>query len=113
MPMTSIEDLWEAFWAWTEGHAAGAYLFRGQADASPVIPKIGRSSHGFDPAREKSLFDAFERAARPFLNDGLSRFELLALAQHHGAPTRLVDWSTTPLVAGWFAVSSYPEDADA
>jgi hypothetical protein len=113
VPLFTIEELWEAFWGWTESHAAGAFLFRGQADASPILPKIGRSTHGFDPSREKALFDAFERAARPFLNAGLSRFESLALAQHHGAPTRLVDWSTTPLVAGWFAVSSYPEDQDA
>ena len=113
MPATTIEELWEEFWTWTESHAAGAYLFRGQADLSPIVPKIGRGTHGFDPSREKALFDAFERAARPFLIDELSRFELLALAQHHGAPTRLVDWSTTPLVAGWFAVRPYPEDGDA
>ncbi|HEX8402377.1 MAG TPA: FRG domain-containing protein [Allosphingosinicella sp.] len=109
----TIEQLRSEFWNWTEGHPAGAYLFRGQADASPILPKIGRPAYNFDLSRERALFDSFERAARPFLRGELSRFELLALAQHHGAPTRLVDWSTTPLVAAWFAVSSFPEDQDA
>lgn len=113
MAATTIEELWAEFWSWTEAHPAGAFLFRGQADASPILPKIGRAAYSFDRVREKALFDAFERAARPFLAGALSRFELLALAQHHGAPTRLVDWSTTPLVAGWFAVSSFPEDKEA
>lgn len=109
----TIDDVWTAFWAWMQAHPAGAYLFRGQADASAILPKIGRAGYQFDVLRERALFDAFERAARPFLRGPMSRFELLALAQHHGAPTRLVDWSTTPLVAAFFAVDSYPQGQDA
>lgn len=45
------------------------------------------------------------------LEDGkvLSDFALLAKLQHHGAATRLVDFSKNALIALWFCVSSVPE----
>lgn len=110
----SFDKLWNEFWAWTGTHPVGAFFFRGQAQNDPIVPKIGRPAYKWDPAREKNLLNAFERAARPFLRVLISsRWEWLALAQHHGAPTRLTDWSTSPLVAAWFAVSSFPHDTDA
>ncbi len=91
-------------------HPAASNLFRGQADKNlPIIPKIGRSTgvYHYRSGQELDLFNAFKRAARPFVRAPLfSDWEWLALAQHHGAPTRLADWSTSPLVAAWFAVSS-------
>lgn len=40
----------------------------------------------------------------------ISDFELLALLQHNGAATRLVDFSKSAFVALWFAISSQPNE---
>jgi len=112
--VATFSGLWASFWDWLELHPASTFLFRGQADKSPIVPKIGRRVYDYAPARERDSHNAFVRAARPFLSMPLtSAWEWLALARHHGAPTWLTDWSTSPLVAAWFAVTSYPELTDA
>lgn len=95
-------------------HPSGDWHFRGQAGTFPIIPKIGRAGYAPAPAEEEALFRAFLKAARPLTAVTVkNEWEWLALAQHHGMPTRLVDWSSSPLVAAWFAVSSAAVAGDA
>ncbi len=93
--------------------ARGRWVFRGHSDAAyKLLPSVGRGAHTAR-SREKyesSLFEIFCREACGYLpNVPTDVWEWLSIAQHHGLPTRLLDWSHNPLVALYFAVAANAE----
>lgn len=80
-------------------------LFRGQDCREPLVPKIARPDPAIDTSsREQMMLDELKRrCARSPQLLGEDDWDALVVAQHYGMSTRLLDWTTNPLVALWFA----------
>ena len=84
-------------------------VYRGAADASrSLLTSLDRLG-GVDPPHtkgdlEEHILRNFIRYSRPYFSTPpVNEWELLVAAQHHGLPTRLLDWTYSPLVAAHFA----------
>jgi len=115
---------WDDLLAWMEAFKDHG-CFRGERDASwnlassldrAVESDISAEHDGISILRrelvnldqnEQQLLLDFQRGAsrhHPSLPDASHTIDWLALMQHHGAPTRLLDWSLSPYVAVYFAL---------
>jgi hypothetical protein len=96
---------WSDLLEWARTHASPRWVFRGQSQNWPLRPNVGRDPSTYRLDRELQVFDEFKRLARPFIDRGgmPTDWDWLYIAQHHGLPTRLLDWTTNPLVAAYFA----------
>jgi FRG domain len=88
--------------------------YRGLPDVGfSLLPSVGRNVTDATVDRlnrDRMILEAFKRCALPYLTaPPRNNFEWLFIAQHHGLPTRLLDWTTNPLVALYFAVSNCPD----
>ncbi|QBE66751.1 FRG domain-containing protein [Pseudoduganella lutea] len=101
--------------------ALDGWAFRGQQDAGwPLLTSLSRYLEAYVPdqaswrLREERAIRIFRRKAHNYLDKpGVldNALRCLALMQHHGAPTRLLDFTKSPFVAAFFALERATRDA--
>jgi hypothetical protein len=99
------------------GRRRDSGVYRGDANASwPLLTSLDKLG-GVSPPHSKSELEEhilrnFIRYSRPYLPQPTSDWEVLVAAQHHGLPTRLLDWTYSPLVAAHFATLNSERESD-
>jgi len=118
---TCVLDSWEAYLKAITDSPYANWAFRGQADAGWALSStLTRYFSAFHipqkewELREQRALRIFKRKATHFLTHVPALkddFEWMALMQHHGAPTRLLDFTWSPYVAVFFALERAEHDA--
>jgi hypothetical protein len=113
---------WEAFLHWCS-ELDGSWCFRGQREANWLLHPSQdlsvlveySSGHHRRPRKsdERELLFQFKQRAHQYIKNLPSSSDLsswLALMQHHGVPTRFLDWTTSPYVGMYFAIEEEPRE---
>ena len=119
----SLTDLMERVTPAAPNPNTGRYrdtgVYRGSSIAAmPLLTSLDRLGGTHPPHTkadlEEHILRNYVRYARPYLgSEPVDDWEQLISAQHHGAPTRLLDWTYSPLVAAFFATRPFKNEKHA
>jgi hypothetical protein len=107
----SVKDLLDAVASHRQRARQTPVWFRGSTKFDyPLVPSLGRAP--FKLEQERPLINAFKQNAVQFFDERpQSEWEWLFIARHHGVPTRLLDWTESPLIGLYFAINSADDPA--
>lgn len=91
-----------------------AFIFRGEPHNSNALRTSFDRNFGMRYEIEERLLINFHKYGQ-FIEGKLSNasiWERVVYAQHHGVPTRLLDWTFSPLVALHFAIGNEYDNCD-
>ncbi len=107
IPLKSFEDFISVVKAFDSEYTVYRGVKHKDYDLRPRVGRIVLSDDKKLLQEEKRLLQWFKDRSIPYVSLNTIEWEdwdWVALAQHHGLPTRLLDWTRNPLVAAYFAV---------
>ena len=100
------DALFRDSWDPVIGRYRSRYAFRGLSDADYPLDTTIMRLGGPYVELEKHLLRNFRKYAHRDVVERDSLWHWMSMAQHHGLPTRLMDWTYSPFVAMHFALSN-------